>query len=192
MVDLCLGVALSARWTVLLISNLLPVVGQMLVFSATNASTWRPPWSGVARQANPPICGSQNHPGRCGEPAIVDRLPSAAAEIWRGVSSLTPMIRDSWHRSTQLASPQGSPQGPTLPTSPQLLRSGAPSRYNGQGQRAYDVGRVPTQIIDTGDYLYLLTGIRLYVLRDNTLCALLEVAAAGRSWCGGGWRTVVL
>ena len=51
--------------------------------------------------------------------------------------------------------------------------------HNGQGQRAYDIGSVPTQIIDTGDYLYLLTGTRLYVLRDNALCALVDTFEKG-------------
>ncbi len=50
---------------------------------------------------------------------------------------------------------------------------------NGKGQRVYDIGSVPTQIIDTGDYLYLLTGTRLYVLRNNALCALVDTYEKG-------------
>ena len=34
---------------------------------------------------------------------------------------------------------------------------------SGQGIRAYDIGSVPRRIIDTGDYLYLLTDTRLYL-----------------------------
>ena len=51
--------------------------------------------------------------------------------------------------------------------------------HNGQGQRAYNIGSVPTQIIDTGDYLYLLTDTRLYVLRDNALCTLVDTFEKG-------------
>ena len=50
---------------------------------------------------------------------------------------------------------------------------------NGNGLRVYDIGSVPRQIVDTGDYLYLLTDTRLYVLRDNALCALLDTFEAG-------------
>lgn len=51
--------------------------------------------------------------------------------------------------------------------------------HNGKGRRLYDIGSVPRQIIDTGDYLYMLTDTRLYVLRDNALCALLDTFEAG-------------
>ena len=43
---------------------------------------------------------------------------------------------------------------------------------NGMGSRAYDIGSVPSRIVDTGDYLYLLTDTRLYVLHDDALHAL--------------------
>ncbi len=51
--------------------------------------------------------------------------------------------------------------------------------HKGNGLRVYDIGSVPRQIVDTGDYLYLLTDTRLYVLRDNALCALLDTFEAG-------------
>ena len=50
---------------------------------------------------------------------------------------------------------------------------------NGKAQRVYDIGNVPTQIIDTGDYLYLLTGTRLYVIQNNALCALVDTYEKG-------------
>ena len=49
----------------------------------------------------------------------------------------------------------------------------------GKPQRVYDIGSVPTQIIDTGDYLYLLTGTRLYVIQNNALCALVDTYEKG-------------
>lgn len=51
---------------------------------------------------------------------------------------------------------------------------------DGRGMRVYDIGSVPTQIVDTGDYLYLLTGTRLYILCGNELHALIDVYGAGR------------
>ncbi len=51
--------------------------------------------------------------------------------------------------------------------------------HNGKGVRAYDVGSVPRRIIDTGDYLYLLTDTRLYVLRDDALHALVDTFDGG-------------
>ena len=33
----------------------------------------------------------------------------------------------------------------------------------GVAVRAYDIGAVPRRIVDTGDYLYILTDTRLYV-----------------------------
>lgn len=39
---------------------------------------------------------------------------------------------------------------------------------------AYDIGTVPRQIVDAGDYLYILTTTRLYVLRDESLHALVD------------------
>ena len=44
----------------------------------------------------------------------------------------------------------------------------------GEAKRVYDIGSVPRRIVDTGDYLYLLTDTRLYVLRDDTLHALID------------------
>ena len=49
----------------------------------------------------------------------------------------------------------------------------------GSGTRVYDVGSVPRRIVDTGDYLYLLTGTRLYVLRDDALHALVDTLDGG-------------
>lgn len=49
----------------------------------------------------------------------------------------------------------------------------------GNGVRVYDIGSVPRRIVDTGDYLYLLTDTRLYVLRENALHALVDTAEAG-------------
>lgn len=49
----------------------------------------------------------------------------------------------------------------------------------GTGLRVYDIGAVPSQIIDTGDYLYLLTSTRLYILRGEELHALIDVYGAG-------------
>ena len=50
---------------------------------------------------------------------------------------------------------------------------------SGQGVRAYDIGSVPRRIVDTGDYLYLLTDTRLYVLRENQLHALVDTFEGG-------------
>jgi hypothetical protein len=50
---------------------------------------------------------------------------------------------------------------------------------NGAGIRAYDIGCVPRRIIDTGDFLYLLTDTRLYVLRDEELHALVDTSEGG-------------
>ena len=43
----------------------------------------------------------------------------------------------------------------------------------------YDIGSVPRRIVDTGDYLYLLTDTRLYVLQDDTLHALVDTLDGG-------------
>ena len=43
----------------------------------------------------------------------------------------------------------------------------------------YDIGSVPHRIVDTGDYLYLLTGTRLYVLHDDALHALVDTFDGG-------------
>lgn len=50
---------------------------------------------------------------------------------------------------------------------------------NGKGIRVYDIGSVPRRIIDTGDYLYLLTDTRLYVLRDDSLHAVIDTYEGG-------------
>ncbi len=50
---------------------------------------------------------------------------------------------------------------------------------NGEAVRAYDIGSVPRRIVDTGDYLYLLTDTRLYVLRDDALHALIDTFDGG-------------
>jgi hypothetical protein len=59
--------------------------------------------------------------------------------------------------------------------------SGKIVQVNGEGQpvRAYDIGAVPRQIIDTGDYLYLLTDTRLYTLRGDSLVALMDTSEKG-------------
>ena len=59
--------------------------------------------------------------------------------------------------------------------------SGRVILVNGDGValRAYDIGTVPRRIIDTGEYLYLLTDTRLYVLRDNALHALIDTFEGG-------------
>ena len=50
---------------------------------------------------------------------------------------------------------------------------------NGMGSRVYDIGSVPSRIVDTGDYLYLLTDTRLYVLHDDALHALIDTFDGG-------------
>ena len=50
---------------------------------------------------------------------------------------------------------------------------------NGRGVRVYDIGSVPRRIVDTGDYLYLLTDTRLYVLCDDELHALVDTLDGG-------------
>lgn len=49
----------------------------------------------------------------------------------------------------------------------------------GEGVRVYDIGSVPRRIVDTGDYLYLLTDTRLYVLHDDALHALVDTFDGG-------------
>lgn len=49
----------------------------------------------------------------------------------------------------------------------------------GEGVRVYDIGSVPRRIVDTGDYLYLLTDTRLYVLHDDALHALIDTFDSG-------------
>lgn len=49
----------------------------------------------------------------------------------------------------------------------------------GRPLRVYDIGAVPKRIIDLNGYLYLLTDTRLYVLQDDALHALIDVAIGG-------------
>lgn len=50
---------------------------------------------------------------------------------------------------------------------------------NGVGKKVYDIGSVPRRIVDTGEFLYLLTDTRLYVLRDNAMYALIDTFDGG-------------
>ena len=51
---------------------------------------------------------------------------------------------------------------------------------NGEGLRVYDIGSVPQRIIDTGEYVYLLTGrARL----PSTILCKLGLAEVSRGWC---------
>src|SRR6202162_2889356 len=50
---------------------------------------------------------------------------------------------------------------------------------NGEGLRVYDIGSVPQRIIDNSEYLYILTGTRLYVLRTDSLHALIDTLDSG-------------
>ena len=50
---------------------------------------------------------------------------------------------------------------------------------DGVGVRVYDIGSVPRRIVDTGDYLYLLTDTRLYVVREDALHALVDIFDGG-------------
>ncbi|HWP92591.1 MAG TPA: J domain-containing protein [Thermodesulfobacteriota bacterium] len=50
---------------------------------------------------------------------------------------------------------------------------------SGEPVHAYDIGSVPRRIADTGDYLYLLTDTRLYVLRDETLYTIIDTFDGG-------------
>lgn len=60
--------------------------------------------------------------------------------------------------------------------------SGKIFHINGEGQpkRAYDIGAVPRQIIDTGDYLYFLTDTRLYILKEESLVAIIDITDGGQ------------
>ena len=49
----------------------------------------------------------------------------------------------------------------------------------GNAVRAYDIGAVPKRIVDTGDFLYILTDTLLYVLQAGLMCRLF-----------GGWDGV--
>jgi hypothetical protein len=50
---------------------------------------------------------------------------------------------------------------------------------NGEPQRVYDIGAVPRQIVDTGDYLYFLTDTRLYVIQGDSLVTLMDTVEKG-------------
>jgi hypothetical protein len=50
---------------------------------------------------------------------------------------------------------------------------------SGEPIRAYDIGTVPRQIIDTGDFLYILTDTRLYVLKDEILHTIIDTYDGG-------------
>ena len=50
---------------------------------------------------------------------------------------------------------------------------------SGEPIRAYDIGSFPRRIVDTGDYLYILTDTRLYVLRDETLHTIIDTFDGG-------------
>lgn len=50
---------------------------------------------------------------------------------------------------------------------------------SGEPIRVYDIGAVPRRIVDTGDYLYILTDTRLYVLRDETLHTIIDTYDGG-------------
>jgi hypothetical protein len=50
---------------------------------------------------------------------------------------------------------------------------------SGRPWRAYDIGAVPRRIADTGDFLYLLTDTRLYILQDRSLVRLIDVFDEG-------------
>lgn len=50
---------------------------------------------------------------------------------------------------------------------------------DGEGVRVYDVGTPPQRIIDTGEHLYILTRSRLYLLRDDTLRAVIDTLGGG-------------
>ena len=44
----------------------------------------------------------------------------------------------------------------------------------GEGLRVYDLGGVPRRVVDTGEYLYIVTTNRLYVLRGDVLSAVID------------------
>jgi DnaJ domain len=50
---------------------------------------------------------------------------------------------------------------------------------DGEGVRVYDTGTSPERIIDTGEHLYMLTRSRLYVLRGDTLQAVIDTLDSG-------------
>jgi len=50
---------------------------------------------------------------------------------------------------------------------------------SGEPIRVYDIGAVPRRIVDTGDYLYILTYTRLYILRDEALHTIIDTFDGG-------------
>jgi hypothetical protein len=50
---------------------------------------------------------------------------------------------------------------------------------NGLPKRSYEIGAVPKAIVDTGDYLYIQTDTRLYVIRGAQLHRLLDIYDGG-------------
>jgi hypothetical protein len=60
------------------------------------------------------------------------------------------------------------------PSGPPTVRD-----YSSLGLRVYDIGSPPKRITDTGDYLYILTHTRLYVLPDDSLHALIDTLDSG-------------
>jgi len=50
---------------------------------------------------------------------------------------------------------------------------------DGDPRRVFHTGTTPRQIADTGDYLYFLTDTRLYILRGESLQALVDIADGG-------------
>ena len=50
----------------------------------------------------------------------------------------------------------------------------------GNAINVFDIGNVPDSIIETEDCLYILTGTRLYLIKDNKLCSLQDVFEQGK------------
>ena len=50
----------------------------------------------------------------------------------------------------------------------------------GEARQVYDVGVPPERIIDTGEFLYILTQHALYVLRHGSLEAIVDLLDGGR------------
>jgi len=62
---------------------------------------------------------------------------------------------------------------------------------DGKPSRVYGLGAIPGRIIDVGDYLYFLTDSRLYVLRQDIVLAIIDVAEQGEliiAECGFGFK----
>ena len=50
----------------------------------------------------------------------------------------------------------------------------------GNALRIFDVGSVPERIVIKGEYIYILTATRLYIIRNNTLCKIVDVFEKGK------------